>query len=108
MNWQEYSSDNQPKDYEPILFCLYELKRTYLGFFTQKEGDPLFFSLGLAESDDGVGELATPINPEDFLIGWSPIQLPNDDTFPNFKRQMQQTIDKQREAEVLPFRKSTP
>lgn len=87
MNWQEYSSDNQPVNYELVLFSIYETKRIYFGFFINDDGKPYFNSIGLMENDD---ELVVKVSPNQAHIGWTSIEVPNDNTFPNFKSKEQE------------------
>ncbi|NYZ70307.1 hypothetical protein H0A36_30305 [Endozoicomonas sp. SM1973] len=108
MNWQEYSNDNQPTDYELVLFSIYEVKRVYFGFFILDNDKPYFNSIGLMENGD---ELVVKVSPEDVHIGWTPIEIPNDKAFPNFKKKEQEFLREKAaktKAKVFSFSKNTP
>ena len=96
MDWQEYSPDNQPVNYELVLFCVYETKRIYFGFFVDDDGTPFFNSIGLTEDND---ELVVKVSPSQAHIGWTSIKVPNDNTFPNFKEKEREFF-RQKEAKA--------
>ncbi|NYZ70174.1 hypothetical protein H0A36_29615 [Endozoicomonas sp. SM1973] len=88
MNWQEYSNDNQPKDGEYVLFYVKE----------DITGIPFFESIGLSGTDEKLNVAVYP-EYEPYGIGWASIEMPTENSFPNFRQQA---------GNVISLRRTTP